>query len=129
MFGTLCCDGSVVFEESGEKHIGDPTETSIIVAAYKNGMSKDELNEKYNRLGSIPFDSDRKLMSTINKIDGKNIVIVKGAFDMMSARCSSGNIEKAKEITENMSENALRVLAIGYKEIDEIPENLTSEEI
>lgn len=129
MFGTLCCDGSVVFDESGEKHIGDPTETSIIVAAYKNGMSKDELNEKYTRLGGIPFDSDRKLMSTINKIDGKLVVIVKGAFDVMAARCNSGNIEKAKEITESMSENALRVLAIGYKEIDEIPENLTSEDI
>ncbi len=127
MFGTLCCDGSVVFEEDTEKHIGDPTETSIIVAAHKNGMGKDELNEKYTRLGSIPFDSDRKLMSTINRIDGKLVVIVKGAFDMMAARCTSGNIEKAKEITENMSENALRVLAIGYKEIDEIPETLESE--
>jgi len=129
MFGTLCCDGSVVFEESGEKHIGDPTETSIIVAAYKNGMTKDELNEKYTRVGEIPFDSDRKLMSTINKIDGKYVVIVKGAFDVMAARCSSGDIEKAKEITENMSENALRVLAIGYKEIKDIPEILTSEDI
>ncbi len=129
MFGTLCCDGSVIFEESGEKHIGDPTETSIIVAAYKNGMTKDELNEKYTRVGEIPFDSDRKLMSTINKIDGKYVVIVKGAFDVMATRCSSGDIEKAKEITESMSENALRVLAIGYKEIKEIPENLTSEDI
>ncbi|MBQ4155277.1 MAG: cation-translocating P-type ATPase, partial [Clostridia bacterium] len=129
MFGTLCCDGSVVFEESGEKHIGDPTETSIIVAAYKNGMTKDKLNEKYTRVGEIPFDSDRKLMSTINKIDGKHVVIVKGAFDVMATRCSSGDIEKAKEITENMSENALRVLAIGYKEIKDIPEILTSEDI
>lgn len=128
-FGTLCCDGSVVFEDGEEKHIGDPTETSIIVAAYKNGMTKDELNSKYARLGAIPFDSDRKLMTTINKINGKNIVIVKGAFDVMASRCIKGDLEKAKVITEEMSKEALRVLAVGFKEIDEVPEILTSEEL
>ncbi|MBQ8281920.1 MAG: calcium-translocating P-type ATPase, PMCA-type [Lachnospiraceae bacterium] len=128
-YGTLCCDGSVVFEGDKEQHIGDPTETSIIVAAHKYGMEKEELNAKYERIGAIPFDSDRKLMSTINVIDGKKIVIVKGAFDMMASRCKAGNLEKAKQITEQMSENALRVLAIGYKEIDNVPEELKSSEI
>ena len=127
--GTLCSDGSVVFSDDGEQHIGDPTETSIVYAAHKNGLIKDELNKMYPRLGGIPFDSDRKLMSTINNINGKNIVIVKGAFDVMATRCVKGNLEKAKEFTEQMSENALRVLAIGYKEIDEIPETLESEDI
>ncbi len=128
-FGTLCCDGSVVFTDGKEQHIGDPTETAIVLASHNLGSEKDELNRKYPRLAELPFDSDRKLMSTVNEIDGKYVVIVKGAFDMMSARCVSGDISLAKQITEQMSENALRVLAIGYKVIDAIPENPTSEEL
>ncbi len=127
-YATLCCDGNVIFGEK-EEHIGDPTETAIIVAAHKNGSEKSELNEKFHRLGEIPFDSDRKLMTTINKIDGKNVVIVKGAFDMLASRCVAGDIEKAKEVTESMSADALRVLAVAIKEIDAIPEALTSEEL
>ena len=129
MYGTLCCDGSVVFTDGKEQHIGDPTETAIVYAAHKNGMPKDELNAKYPRLAGIPFDSDRKLMSTINEIDGKYVVIVKGAFDMMAERCVKGDLDTAKRFTEEMSENALRVLAIGYKVIDSIPEELTSESL
>lgn len=129
MYATLCCDGSVVFNGDGEQHIGDPTETAIVLAAHKNGMSKEELNQKYPRLAEIPFDSDRKLMSTVNRIDGKNIVIVKGAFDVMAPRCVSGDINAAKTITESMSENALRVLAVAYKEIDTLPKNPTSDEL
>ncbi len=129
MYGSLCCDGSVVFKDVEIQHIGDPTETAIVLAAHNNGMPKDELNAQYPRMGEIPFDSDRKLMSTINKIDGKYIVIVKGAFDMMATRCIAGNLEQAKHFTESMSQDALRVLAVAYKEIDSIPENLTSQEI
>ena len=128
-YGTLCCDGSVVFNGKEEQHIGDPTETAIVLAAHKNGMPKEDLGKRFPRLGEIPFDSDRKLMTTINKIDGKNIVIVKGAFDVMSDRCISGDLSVAKAITEQMSENALRVLAVGYKEIDEVPEVLATEEL
>ena len=128
-YGTLCCDGSVVFHGTEEQHIGDPTETAIVLAAHRNGLPKEDLNKSYPRLGEIPFDSDRKLMTTINRIDGKNVVIVKGAFDMMAVRCIAGDIEKAKQMTEQMSADALRVLAVGYKVIDTIPEKLTSEEI
>ncbi|MBE6710944.1 MAG: calcium-translocating P-type ATPase, PMCA-type [Ruminococcaceae bacterium] len=128
-YGTLCCDGSVIFHGTEEQHIGDPTETAIVLAAHRNGLPKDDLNKTYPRLGEIPFDSDRKLMSTINRMDGKNVVIVKGAFDMMAERCIAGNLEKAKQMTEQMSADALRVLAVGYKVIDTIPETLTSEEI
>ncbi len=128
--GTLCCDGSVVIGEDGsETHIGDPTETSIVLAAHKNGMEKDALNRAYPRLGGIPFDSDRKLMTTVNEIDGEKVVIVKGAFDMLAARCISGDLETAKRITEEMSEDALRVLAVACKTIDAMPDVLTSEEI
>lgn len=129
MYGTLCSDGSVVFHETEEQHIGDPTETAIVLAAHKNGMPKEELNKKYPRLAEIPFDSDRKLMSTVNKIDGKNIVIVKGAFDVMASRCVAGDLDAAKRMTETMSKDALRVIAIAYKEIDTIPENPTSGEL
>ena len=128
-YGSLCCDGSVVFGDEGEKHIGDPTETAIVLAAHKNGMPKDELNQKYPRLAEIPFDSDRKRMTTVNLIDGKNTVIVKGAFDIMSGLCTSGDIETAKRVTEEMSDDALRVLAVAYKEIDSVPQNPTSEEL
>ncbi|MBQ7034088.1 MAG: calcium-translocating P-type ATPase, PMCA-type [Clostridia bacterium] len=127
LYGTLCCDGSVVFSGTEIQHIGDPTETAIVLAAHENGMPKEELNKKYPRLAEIPFDSDRKLMTTVNKIDGKNIVIVKGAFDMMMPRCIAGNLEAAKEMTESMSENALRVLAVAYKEIEAVPETPTAE--
>lgn len=129
MYATLCCDGSVVFNGNEEQHIGDPTETAIVLAAHKNGMEKQELNRKYPRLAEIPFDSDRKLMSTVNRIDGKNIVIVKGAFDVMAPRCVSGDINAAKNVTEAMSENALRVLAVAYKEIDSLTEPPTPEEL
>lgn len=128
-FGTLCCDGSVVFHEKEEQHIGDPTETAIVLATHKNGMSKDDLNKKYPRMGELPFDSDRKLMTTINRMDGKNMVIVKGAFDMMAPLCVSGDLETARKMTEEMSKAALRVLAVAYKEIDVIPEYPTSEEL
>ena len=128
-YATLCCDGSVVFNGTEEQHIGDPTETAIVLAAHKNGMSKDELNKQSPRLAEIPFDSDRKLMTTVNRIDGKNIVIVKGAFDMMMPRCIAGDMDAAKRMTERMSADALRVLAVAYKEIDEIPANPTSDEL
>ncbi len=128
-FGTLCCDGSVVFHDKEEQHIGDPTETAIVLAAYRNGIPKDDLNHKYPRLAEIPFDSDRKLMTTINRIDNKNVVIVKGAFDVMTSRCVSGDLKKAAQINEDMSKNALRVLAIGYKEISTVPTNPTPEEL
>ena len=129
-YGALCCDGSVVYKEDGtEQHIGDPTETSILVAAHKNGMEQDELNRQYPRLAELPFDSDRKLMTSVNQIDGKIVAIVKGAFDMMAARCVSGDLEAAKEKNDEMSRGTLRVLAVGYKFLEEAPEDPTSEEL
>ena len=92
-------------------------------------MEQGDLGEKYPRLAEIPFDSDRKLMSTVNRIDGKIVVIVKGAFDVMAKRCISGDLDAAKQMTESMSRDALRVLAIAYKEIDALPEQITSEEL
>lgn len=126
-FGTLCSDGSVVFHGTEEQHIGDPTETAIVLAAHRNGLPKDALVNEYPRLGELPFDSDRKLMTTIHRMNGKYTVIVKGAFDVMATRCVKGDLDTAARINENMSRDALRVLAIGYKELENAPEEITSE--
>lgn len=128
-FGALCCDGSVEFVNGEEQHIGDPTETAIVLAAHKKGMNKKELEKSCPRLAELPFDSDRKLMTTVHRMDGKTIVIVKGAFDMMAPRCTAGNLEKARQITEEMSRDALRVLAVAYKEVEALPENPVSQEL
>ena len=128
-YATLCSDGSVEIEDGKERHIGDPTETAIVLAAYKNGMPKSILAEEYPRLAEIPFDSDRKLMTTVNRIDGKNIVIVKGAFDILALRCVAGNLDAARQETDRMSREALRVLAVAFKEINVVPQNPTPEEL
>lgn len=125
----LASDGSVEIVDGREKHVGDPTETSIILAAMKNGMSKEQINAECPRVGEIPFDSDRKLMTTVNMIDGKPVAIVKGACDVMFSRCVSGDLEQARKVNEEMATRALRVLAVGYKRLDSVPETLTSEEI
>lgn len=121
LYAALCCDGKVVFEDGMEKHIGDPTETAIILAARENGMMKEELDARYPRLAEIPFDSERKMMTTLNLIDGKKIVIVKGAFDVLSGRCVEGKTREAREYVDRMGRDALRVLAVAFKEIDEVP--------
>jgi len=121
---TLCCDATIVKKENGYEQLGDPTETAILINADFHGMNKEDLNKKYPRLSSIPFDSDRKLMTTIHDYNGKKRIVVKGAFDVLSKCCISGNIEKAKEVNEEMSSNALRVLAVAYRDIDELPSSL-----
>lgn len=126
----LCCDGSITYGKDGrEEHIGDPTETAILAAAHKNGLEQEELNRQYPRVGELPFDSDRKLMTTIHQMDGKLVAIVKGAVDMMASRCVKGDLEGAREKNREMSSQALRVLAVGYKELDALPEELTSQEL
>ena len=127
-YGALCCDGSVVVREDGTvQHIGDPTETSIVFAAEKQGMPKAKLNEENPRLAELPFDSDRKLMTTVNRVDGKLIAITKGAFDVLAQRCVRGDIEAARRVNDEMSEQALRVLAVAWRELEEVPQNPTSE--
>ena len=120
MYGTLCSDGTVTFENDQVQHIGDPTETSIIYAAHQNGMEKQELLQRYPRLAELPFDSDRKRMSTVNAIDSRYIVIVKGAFDSVAARCTTGDLDRAAQMNDAMSKKALRVLAVAYKYVDRV---------
>ena len=126
---TLCTDGTVEIVEGKEKHIGDPTETAIVACALHMGMAKKDLVAQYPRIGEIPFDSDRKLMTTINVMEGKNVVIVKGAPDILLTRCTSANIPQAVQANMDMSKEALRVLAVGYKEIDNVPQDLRPEDM
>ena len=74
-YATLCCDGIITVEGDEVTHIGDPTETAIVYAAYKQGLTKSELSEKHPRIFALPFDSDRKLMTSVNVIDDKKVVI------------------------------------------------------
>ena len=127
--GTLCCDGSFSMEDGKERHIGDPTETAIVAAAFKNGLKKEDLLLESPRLAEIPFDSDRKLMTTIQKIDGQIVAVVKGAFDVLAERCVAGDLRKAAQLVEEMSRNALRVLAVATRVLQTVPQDPTSEEI
>ncbi|HEY8499144.1 MAG TPA: calcium-translocating P-type ATPase, PMCA-type [Clostridia bacterium] len=129
LYGTLCSDGFVEVDGDKEKHIGDPTETAIVLAAYRNGIKKEEAERKYPRLAERPFDSDRKAMSTVNRIDDRNVVIVKGAFDVLASKCVSGDIQSAEKLNEQFGNDALRVIAIAYKEIDEVPSSPTADEL
>jgi len=119
--GALCCDGSVTVENGTEKHIGDPTETSIVAAALKNGMPKEQLNQTFPRVAEAPFDSDRKRMSVVVKRDGKYQVIVKGGFDTVAPLCVAGNITAAGNWVTEVSAQAIRVLAVAVKELDQLP--------
>ncbi|MCE5235490.1 MAG: calcium-translocating P-type ATPase, PMCA-type [Clostridiaceae bacterium] len=128
-YAALCSDGYVELEGDELRHIGDPTETSLAFAAHKNGMTHHALKEGYPRLAEIPFDSDRKLMTTVNRIDGKTMVIVKGAFDVLAEKCVRGDLAAAKAAVERMSRQALRVLAVAYRETDSFSAAPTPEEL
>lgn len=128
-YGSLCCDGSVVFVGDDITHIGDPTETAIVFAAHRNGMPKESINRELPRVYELPFDSERKRMTTIHRMGEKYLVIVKGAFDGLQPLCIKGDLQKAEAVLSDMSQRALRVLAIAYKIIDVLPKEPTMEEM
>jgi len=117
--------------------IGDPTEGAMIVAAAKAGIDREEINKSQPRLQEIPFDSQRKLMTTFHKTaDGRLAVFTKGAPDILVNRCthvmhSDGTVtaitqedlDAIMNANRNMASQALRVLAMAYKIVDEIPEH------
>ncbi|MEG0856509.1 MAG: cation-translocating P-type ATPase [Terrisporobacter sp.] len=125
---TLCNDSDVTSEGI---EIGDPTEVALINYAEKNNLNYKHLREKYNRLNELPFDSDRKLMSTVNKIDKDVLMFTKGAPDVIFDRCkyaledgelvpiSEEIINEYKRVNEEFSNKALRVLAFATKNIDD----------
>ena len=127
---SLCCDGTVTFNADGTAtHIGDPTETAIVYAAHQFGDTKENLNAAFPRIAELPFDSDRKRMSVVVETEGRQIVITKGAFDGIAPLCSAGDTERGRVVNDAMSREALRVLAIGVREIDALPQPLTPENL
>ena len=125
----LCNDAKI----ENDKEIGDPTETALL-SFYKNIDSIDKL-DKYKRIDEIPFDSDRKMMSTLHQKDFSSIMFCKGALDKVILKCNSilinnkviplSNNHKQEIIkaADYMADNALRVLALAYKETNKLDEN------
>ena len=130
--GALCNDTQLVFDENNDpKTLGDPTETAFVDIALKEGLDKNILEDAMPRVAELPFDSERKLMSTLHKHDGKIRVMVKGAPDALLHRCIIDKAQ-AQRITgqnEEMASNALRVLGVAYKILDEVPANIDSDTV
>jgi Ca2+-transporting ATPase len=108
--------------------IGDPTEAALLVSAAKAGLDRDALNQQFPRVDEVPFSSERKLMSTVNRMEGRYVVLTKGAPDVLLNRCDraliNGRIKKLDEqtrkkimdVNKTFARDALRVLAVAYKE-------------
>lgn len=129
--GALCCNGRVTLGASGkERCIGDPTEAGIVSAClnYCN-LSKDEIENIYPRMTDVPFDSQRKLMTTVNIINNLPFAIVKGAPDIVFECCTSGNIKGAKQAAAQMAETGQRVIAVAVRQLSEVPANPTAQDL
>lgn len=123
------CNDSYINEDG--KEVGDPTEVALINFANKHAHEYEELRATYKREGELPFDSDRKLMSTVHTIDGQKMMLTKGGPDVMFSRASyvlvNGEeqpmtddlLERFEGANEEFSNQALRVLAYGYKRLSE----------
>ena len=123
---------AAIEDRDGEEVIsGDPTETAIIRLLQEKGLPKPELDQNYPRIHEIPFDSGRKLMTTVHKLDDGYISITKGAFDRLPINASTTDEvgKEARTIHDSFANDALRVLAVGYKKYDELPEDLTPDEL
>ncbi len=113
---SLCCDAHIEEDCKGNvSETGDPTETALISALLSMGQTKNELEKIYRRVSEIPFDSDRKLMTTVHSTESGYISITKGAPDVILSRCSSVDSDKVMAVCESMSREALRVLAVACK--------------
>lgn len=135
--GLLCNDA--IYHPEKETIIGDPTEGAMVVLAHKCGMEKDQWEKQYPRLQEIPFDSDRKLMSTFHQMDDKIIMYTKGAPDELLRRCNKVEIAgESQELTEEkkneilaknqaFAQAALRVIGVAYKEVSAVDTSLEAE--
>lgn len=123
----LCTDVTVEQEDDDLVIKGDPTEVAIVRAVEENYHTKAELEEKYPRVNELPFDSERKMMTTVHQMGEKYISITKGAFDVLAPRFSSGDVEQAAIVNDRFGKRALRVIAVGYATYDEEPQDISSE--
>ncbi len=133
--GTMCTDTI-----ESQEVIGEATEVAITNAAVEMNLRKRDLYDQMQRINEISFDSKRKMMTTIHKIGSKYRIITKGAPDVLIKRCSkyyqSGRIEPIfskrdalQEQNQIMAEDALRVIAIAYKDVEKLPREINSETI
>lgn len=133
--GTMCTDTI-----ESQEVIGEATEVAITNAAVEINLRKRDLYYQMQRINEISFDSKRKMMTTIHKIGSKYRIITKGAPDVLIKRCSkyyqSGRIEPIfskrdalQEQNQIMAEDALRVIAIAYKDVEKLPREINSETI
>ncbi|AVL45550.1 cation-translocating P-type ATPase [Enterococcus faecium] len=123
----LCTDVTVDQEDDDLVIKGNPTEVAIVRAVEENYHTKAELEEKYPRVNELPFDSERKMMTTVHQMGEKYISITKGAFDVLAPRFSSGDVEQAAIVNDRFGKRALRVIAVGYATYDEEPQDISSE--
>ncbi len=135
--GSMCNDCKI----NGKTVIGEPTESAIVNAGLKYGKNKNTLYEQMRRVNEIPFDSERKMMTTIHKIGSKYRIITKGAPDVIIQKCNyiynNGSTNYMNTSTQNnilnanekMATEALRVIAIAYKDVSSLPNNINSENI
>ncbi len=118
----LCCDATL--------SAGDPTEIALVEAAARAGLDKAGLDHAFPRRGEVPFDSDRKLMSTVQPLPGGGFqVCVKGAPDVLLSRCDLSPAQKQAVLAANdaMAGQALRVLAVARRELSALPSSLSSD--
>ena len=132
----LCNDATL----SGDSRTGDPTEIALLAAAQGMGMDRVQMEQEFPRVNEIPFDSERKLMSTIHRDKEGYTVMTKGALDRLLDRCSTvlsqgqhipldGTIkEQLLSSAEQMADNALRVLAAAYRTQESEPDTAGAEE-
>ncbi len=131
--GTLCNNSTVNRTEDGMDITGDPTETAIVAACVAGGTAKAALEGKYPRIGEIPFDSKRKLMTTIHKLPDGYRVITKGAPDYLIKKCtkykkdtgiyplSGRELRNIEQINDQLASEAMRVLCVAYKDVTTNP--------
>lgn len=128
--GALCNDSKLTVNTDGTSKVtGDPTETAFVTKAFEEKLDKNELETKMPRVAELPFDSERKLMSTVHQMADGFRIMVKGAPDVLLTRCKMEPVAKkvALKKNETMASNALRVLGVAYKDVAEIPSELTTE--
>jgi Ca2+-transporting ATPase len=128
-----CVDAELSLREGKPVVVGDPTEGALLVAAAKAGIEHAALEAKGRRIGAVPFDSDRKRMTVIRERDGRPVAFVKGAPEVILARCSrvqSGDgEEELSEATRarilqagaHLAHDALRVLAVAVRRLERYP--------
>jgi len=131
----LCNDARVHTEDGERKMVGDPTETALVAAGLDLGLKKEDLEQRCPRTGEVPFDSDRKLMSTIHEQGDTHILCTKGAVDELLTRCdrilTRGSVrpltdddrERILAANTKMAADALRVLGGAYRELAGPPRN------